>query len=63
MRKAINIQWDTDGDETLFKELPSEINIPDNISDDKIEDYISDTTGFCHKGFDIQSVNPAQCKG
>ena len=51
--KAINILWDTDGEEV---NLPNEIEIPDWIDkedDDEISDYLSDTTGFCHLGFEL----------
>lgn len=49
--KAVNIQWDTDGEDV---ELPSEILIPDDmIDEDEISDYLSEQTGFCHKGFSI----------
>lgn len=52
--KAINIQWDVDNMEELA-DLPEEIEIPDGMTDDeKISDYISDFTGFCHKGFEIE---------
>lgn len=51
MTKATNIEWDVDSMDEL-KELPTEINIPDGMTDeDEISDYLSDTTGFCHKGF------------
>ena len=59
---AYNIQWDTDGDMKLFKTLPQEIEIPeevweddDNGNDDAIPDYVSDVTGFCHYGFEIRT--------
>lgn len=53
--KAFNIQWDTDGDMKLFNNLPKEIQIPDGITDeDDISDYISNETGFCHFGFDLE---------
>lgn len=51
--KAININWDTDGEDI---HLPNEIEIPDDIADeddDAISDYLSDVTGFCHKGFEL----------
>ena len=51
--KAINILWDTDGEEV---NLPNEIEIPDWIDendDDEISDYLSDVTGFCYFGFEI----------
>ena len=51
--KAINILWDTDGEEV---NLPNEIEIPnwvDKEDEDEISDYLSDTTGFCHFGFEL----------
>lgn len=49
--KAINIRWDTDGENIS---LPKEIDIPEEMTDeDEISDYISDVTGFCHKGFEL----------
>ena len=52
--KAINIDWDVDHIEEL-ETLPKEIIIPDGIEDlEDISDYISDKTGFCHLGFDIE---------
>lgn len=58
--KAVNIQWDIDYPEEL-EELPSAIEIPEDIIDeddyegtlDAISDYITDCTGYCHKGFNI----------
>ena len=53
--KAVNIQWDTDRDQELLKELPTEIDIPDGMDVvDEISDYISDVTGFCHYGFEVE---------
>lgn len=56
--KAINIEWDTDGEDI---DLPSEIEIPEDIArdydedtdDDTISDYLSDVTGFCHYGYQL----------
>ena len=62
MLRAVNIQWDVDDEEDL-KHLPTQIDIPAKIeaeSDDEdeyeeaISDYISDITGFCHYGFEIE---------
>ena len=59
MRKAINILWDVDDDdekmsaEEILKQLPTEIEIPDEIDDEDVADYLSDQTGFCHFGFAI----------
>ena len=47
--KAINIIWDTDGEDVA---LPTEIEIPlVMIDEDDFSDYISDETGFCLYGF------------
>jgi hypothetical protein len=54
--KAINIKWDIDYDEEDYKEicLPTEIEIPKNITDEEdISNYLSDVTGFCHRGFEL----------
>ena len=49
--KAVNIIWDVD-DPAALETLPTEIEIPDGMTDeDEISDYLSDETGFCHKGF------------
>lgn len=57
--KAINIIWDVDDKEDL-NTLPSEIEIPEDmideageVDDDEISDYLSDVTGFCHKGYEL----------
>lgn len=53
--KATNIQWDIDPEYKNEVSLPSEIEIPDNITDeDEISDYISNQTGYCHCGFTLE---------
>ena len=53
MKKAINILWDADSAEEL-ENLPTEMIIPEGMTDeDKISNYLSDETGYCHKGFDL----------
>lgn len=53
--KAVNIQWDTDGDMEAAAQLPQEIEIPDSITeDDAVSDYISEATGCCHAGFVLE---------
>ena len=52
--KAFNIIWDTDSEEDMDS-LPTEILIPDTITDiDEISDFITELTGFCHKGFKVK---------
>lgn len=63
MLKAINIKWDTDGDEEVQQNLPTEMIIPDYLAEhydeeyeydtEEISDWLSDQTGFCHSGFEI----------
>lgn len=52
--KAVSIIWDVDYEEDL-ELLPKEIEIPDWMTDeDEISDYLSNTTGYCHKGFYLE---------
>ena len=54
-RTAVDIIWDTDGIPT---DLPRAINIPEEITDEnEISDYISDLTGYCHQGFELEETN------
>lgn len=54
--KAINIKWDTDRDEEMFENLPTEIEIPNGMTnEEEISDYISDITGFCHYGYVLEN--------
>ena len=53
--KAINIKWDDD-EAWELEDLPKEIEIPEYVDfddDDAISDFLSDSTGYCHTGFDI----------
>ena len=63
--KITNIKWDTDGDMKILKSLPKEIDITDefDVNDyeddedkllDDICDWLSDTYGYCHFGFEIE---------
>lgn len=61
--KAVNIKWDIDGDLELLQDLPKEIEIPEYLIDEdtdideyeeEIADYISEVTGYCHFGFDLE---------
>jgi hypothetical protein len=59
--KAIvtNIQYDTDG-EVVTLQTQIEIDIPSDIEEDDIDDFVSDEisniTGFCHYGFDMKII-------
>lgn len=66
MLKAINIKWDTDGDKNVFNELSTEMIIPNELEElykkdreyalEEISDWLSDETGFCHAGFEVEKV-------
>lgn len=63
MLKVINIKWDTDGDEKVLQDLPTEMILPVGLEEDyysdmkdimeDISDWLSEETGFCHDGFEI----------
>lgn len=69
MLKAINIKWDTDGDEKVLQDLPTEMIIPNYLEKyyyrdrkyeedrryvtEEISDWLSEETGFCHDGFEL----------
>jgi len=48
--KVSDIKWETDG-ETI--NLPSEVEVNDNMSDDEIADYLSDTYGWLVESFSL----------
>lgn len=56
MAKATDIRWETDG---YNVDLPTEMKIPnrfideEGIDEDAVSDWLSDTTGYLHTGFDI----------
>lgn len=51
--KAVNILWDVDNPAEL-NGLPNEVRLPPDLEDEEaISDYLSDMTGFCHKGFHL----------
>ena len=56
IQKATNIKWNINDDETANIELPTEISIPKNITEEAdISDYLSELTDFCHKGFSLET--------
>ena len=56
--KIWDIDWDTDGED--IPELPKEITLQlpeDKVDEDEISDYLSDTYGFCHNGFEFEVLD------
>ena len=63
--KVVKIKWDTDGDKELLKTLPKEIDLSNefDVKDyeddeeqllDDISDWLTDTYGYCHFGFEVK---------
>lgn len=53
--RAIDIKWDTDGDEEILKTLPKDMDIPDDVDEENVADWLSDETGFCVFGFVLEA--------
>lgn len=52
--KAVDIIWETDGEEIG---LPTELELPDDIDkedEDAITDYLSDEVGWLVKSYEIE---------
>lgn len=76
--RAYNIQWDLKEDVEMYGEkectcLPSEVIIPESVSQDiedidEIADFLSDEYGFCVISFDVDDRTETElrcpyCKG
>lgn len=48
--EVTNIKWETDGE---VVDLPTEVEVNDDLSDDEIADYLSDTYGWLVEGFSL----------
>jgi len=48
---AVDIDWDTDGEEVT--DLPTRVEIPYFVEVDEIADFLSDEYGYCVFGFNI----------
>lgn len=49
---AVDIEWDTDGEQ--INNLPTRVEIPFFVDDDEIADFLSDEYGYCVFGFNIE---------
>ena len=49
--KVIGVDWDTDGMDEEELDLPNEVEVPSDIDDDQVSDWLSDIYGFCVKGW------------
>ena len=51
------IMWDVDEDYD-GQPLPTEVEVPAGMNEDEISDYLSETYGFCHEGFSLETDKP-----
>lgn len=49
---ARDIRWDTNGTEIM--PLPTAVEIPEEINEENISDWLSDEFGFCHFGYVLE---------
>jgi hypothetical protein len=49
--KAVEIEWETDGESV---DLPTEVELPSDLDEDEVADYLSDKFGWLVKGFEIE---------
>lgn len=52
--KAINVVWETDGEKI---DLPTEVDLPNNIDEESIADYLSDKYGWLVLSFETERFN------
>lgn len=53
IRKAIEINWSIDEDDEDVN-LPSEVDIPWNVYDDDVADWLSDEYEFCVEDYNVE---------
>ena len=49
--KVISVDWDTDGMDEEELDLPNEVEVPSDIDEDLVSDWLSDIYGYCVKGW------------
>ena len=55
--RVYDIEWDTDGiDEGLPEEMTVVVPADEDDDEEYIANYITDDTGFCHKGFRVEKI-------
>lgn len=51
--KITDIKWDCDGLDQEELDLPSEVEVPNELEEDEIADWLSDEYGWCVEYFSI----------
>jgi hypothetical protein len=49
--RTVGVEWDTDGMDEEELDLPSEVEIPGELDDEDVTDWLSDNYGFCLKSW------------
>lgn len=49
--RTVSVEWDTDGMDEEELDLPSEVEIPGELDDEDVTDWLSDNYGFCIKSW------------
>jgi hypothetical protein len=49
--RTVRVEWDTDGMDEEELDLPSEVEIPGELDDEDVTDWLSDNYGFCLKSW------------
>lgn len=45
--KKVKVNWDTDSVNPVEYNLPSEVEVPSNVTEENVADWLSDEYGFC----------------
>lgn len=53
-RYAVDIDWETDGHDK--KDLPNKVEIPEDVHEDDIADFLSDEYGWLINDFEVIEV-------
>ena len=56
--RLVEVKWDTNGDLGIWHDpldcgLPEVVDVPGDIHEDDISDYLSDKWGYCHFGWNF----------
>ena len=57
-----DIEWETDGDKEVLKDLPKTVVMPDDINADEAADYLSDKYGWLVNSLDVKWITEDEYK-
>lgn len=50
--RIVSVEWDTDGEDV--EDLPEEVEVPSEIEEEDIADWLSDEYGYCVESFSVE---------